>query len=76
MRHVLYTKASRWNYEREWRAFVQLGAKEWIAEANRNMYFLEFSRGLPPAEVILGMACTATPRTCAGSWGSIRQPLL
>jgi hypothetical protein len=60
MRRLLFTKASQWKYEREWRAFVQLENDEWVESAFRHMFFKDFGEDLILAEVILGMACNVS----------------
>lgn len=57
MKKMLRTKYRGWEYEKEWRVFIELEDAEWNDAANRSLYFAEFGKELVLREVILGADC-------------------
>jgi hypothetical protein len=57
---LLSTKFQAWEYEKEWRAFLELKDGVWNEGAGRVLYFADFGPELMLQEVILG-AASKTP---------------
>ena len=57
MKKMLRTKYQGWEYEKEWRVFIELENAEWSDAANCSLYFAEFGKELALREVILGAGC-------------------
>jgi Protein of unknown function (DUF2971) len=55
---LLRTKFKCWEYENEWRVFLELKDGVWNESANRVLYFVDFGPELILQEVILGAANT------------------
>jgi hypothetical protein len=53
---LLSTKSKVWEYEREWRVFLELTDGVWNESAGRVLYFADFGSELALQEVILGAA--------------------
>jgi hypothetical protein len=53
---LLSTKFKAWEYEREWRVFLELKEGIWNERAGRVLYFADFGPELVLREVILGAA--------------------
>jgi hypothetical protein len=53
---MLRTKYRGWDYEQEWRVFINLETPEWNESEKRDLYFAEFGDELILKEVILGVA--------------------
>jgi len=53
---LLTTKSKDWEYEKEWRVFLQLKDRVWNEDAGRKLYFADFGSELVLREVILGAA--------------------
>jgi len=57
---LLSTKSKVWEYEREWRVFLELKEGVWNERAGRVLYFADFGPELVLQEVVLG-AASETP---------------
>lgn len=57
---LLSTKSKAWEYEKEWRVFLELKEGIWNEGASRLLYFADFGTELALREVILG-ASNKTP---------------
>jgi len=53
---LLTTKSKEWEYEKEWRVFLELKDSVWNEDAGRMLYFADFGPELVLREVILGAA--------------------
>jgi hypothetical protein len=53
---LLTTKSKDWEYEKEWRIFLELKDSVWNEDAGRMLYFAGFRTELVLREVILGAA--------------------
>ena len=53
---LLSTKSKVWEYESEWRVFLELKEGVWNERAGRVLYFADFGSELVLQEVILGAA--------------------
>jgi len=53
---LLRTKSKIWEYEKEWRVFLELKDALWSDSASRLLYFADFGPDLVLEEVILGAA--------------------
>jgi len=65
---LLSTKSKVWEYEREWRVFLELKEGVWNERAGRVLYFTDFGSELVLQEVILGAASKT-------SIGDVRQAM-
>jgi hypothetical protein len=54
---LLTTKSKEWEYEKEWRVFLELTDPVWDEGAGRDLYFADFGPELVLKDVILGASC-------------------
>jgi hypothetical protein len=64
---LLFTKYVHWKYENEVRAFVTLDKKD----ADKNMYFADFSTELKLVQVLVGAESTATREYISDALGDL-----